>query len=210
MPPPDLGSSYAAAHETEELTYDQYCGLACRTVSVDLAHLADRLTELVQSADLRRTLGASGRARAEAELDWRIIYRKYQELWAELARVRAAALRDPAFAKIIASAPGTAASRLDPMRAFAHYPTRLIGPDSKLAGLPGASIAQYRNLARDPLFSYVPEALPAEELVGVILEVIAGGTATPSGVAERSKTDIGKVILSLAVLAKMGLVRVEG
>ncbi len=123
--------------------------------------------------------------------------------------MRASAVKDPKFAKMLAAAPKVAPARLDPMRAFAHYPTRLIGVDAKISSMAAASLARYRELARDPLFSYVPEALPAEDLVGAILERIAKGCTTPRELADQTKTDPGRIVLALSVLAKMGLVRVE-
>lgn len=204
MPAAGTGGHFAAAHESGEINYDQYCGVTCRTVSVDPEVLAARISALVSDASLRRALGASAQARALSEFEWQVVYRRYQQLWAELGAVRSEHMREPAAAAKLAKLPKAASSRLDPMVAFAHYPTRPIGPDTPFEPAPGASIADYRALAEDPLYSYVPEALPGEELAGLILGSARGSTPrtiAPSGA-------MGNVIVSLAILAKMGLVRI--
>jgi hypothetical protein len=111
---------------------------------------------------------------------------------------------------VLAAAPRVASARLDPMRAFAHYPTRLIGLDSKLSAVAGATVARYRELSSDPLYSFVPEALPADDLVGALLEATTREGASPRDLVSRTKADAGRIILALAVLTKMGLVRLSG
>lgn len=209
MPPPGSGLAFAAAHETEEITYDQYCGLACRTVAIDHAVLAERLTSLVERPELRRKLGESGRARANADFDWRHIYRRYQDLWSDLARLRATHRDDPRLAALSARAPGAAPSRLDPLKTFAHYPTRSIGPGTRVRLEPGASVARYRMLVEDLLFAYMPETLPSDALVEAILAFVGPQGATVEEVSRRVGGELGKVCLPVATLAKMGLVRLE-
>lgn len=209
MPPAELGAPLAAAHECGELTYDQYCGLSCRTVSVDAEMLTARLASLVMNAGLRRQLGADGRKRALADFDWVTVYARYQALWAELAHVRAAAKNDANGAALLASVPRAAPERMDPTRMFAHYPTRRIEPDMPYVSAAGASPERYRALCEDPLYAYVPEALPPAELVTQALEMgyAGSGNVTSQELAKRAGRNVGEAVHTLAVLAKMGLVR---
>lgn len=207
MPSPELGTAMAAAHESGELNYDQYCGVSCRTVCVDPAVLIDRLERLVRDDALRQQMGDSGRRRAISEFDWGIVYARYQSLWEELASLRRSVKSDAAWAGVIAAAPRSAPERMDPMRMFAHYPTRLIEAGSMFATLPDASAEKYRALASDPLYAYVPEALPSAELVSAALETGAAPAATAQVLADRVRCGVGQAVLGLAVLAKMGLVR---
>ena len=66
-----------------------YCGLSCTHVSVDLNVLADRLSSLATDPDLRARLGAAGKARAREMFDWAVVYRRYEDLWRELDKIRA-------------------------------------------------------------------------------------------------------------------------
>ncbi|MGQ0671962.1 MAG: glycosyltransferase family 4 protein [Hyphomicrobium sp.] len=210
MLPPGLGETMAAAHECGELTYDQYCALACRTVSVDMATLAARLTDLVNSPDLRRSLGASGRARARTEFDWSVVYRRYQELWADLARRRTAAAADSAWMARLAAAPRAAPSRLDPARSFADYATRVLGPDTSIRVADGATADRFRTLSGDALFAYLPESLPAVDMVASILQALDRGSDTPARLAATLGQRLDHVLLALAVIGKMGLVSFAG
>ena len=206
MPAPGAGGRFAFVHEAGEANYDTYCGLICRTVSVDAAALEARLTELAGSPELRRRLGLSGRARARAEFDWSLIYRRYQELWAELGRIRGRASSDPKLTAWISGAPKAASGRLDPFQAFAHYPTRLIGLETLVSVVPGSDAARYGVLAADPLFSYAPEALPSEALAGAMLDMLRLGPVSLQALAEKLNIDPRRVVTAIAILAKMGLV----
>ena len=75
--------------------------------------LIERLSDLVGNPGLRQRLGEAGRRRARDVFDWVVVYRQYQALWAEMERLRQAALRDPRQQGLLAAAPRAAASRMD-------------------------------------------------------------------------------------------------
>ncbi|MGH6954526.1 MAG: glycosyltransferase, partial [Alphaproteobacteria bacterium] len=210
MPPPGQGTLFALQHEAETATYDQYGGLACRTVSVDHAALEERLALLVTSPELRRKLGGAGRERARAHFDWAVVYRRYKELWAELAAIRRRAAAEEGTKALLAKAPRAAAARLDPYRAFAHYATHLITGTTLLAAAEGADAKVYAALVEDALFSYLPYALPNTETAGRILGALAASPMTAADLARDLGLDPGQTIISAAILAKMGLVRLGG
>ena len=110
-------------------------------------------------------------------------------------------------AKSLAEAPKAAPARLDPLLAFEAYPTRLLGPETRLSALPDASADRYREFINDPLFSYMPAALPAADLVETILSEIKSGATTPRLIAERGGHDTARIIHAAAVMAKMGLLK---
>jgi alpha-maltose-1-phosphate synthase len=223
MPPPDLGEPFARAYEAGTSTYDAYCGLTCQTVSVDMQALAERLGELVGSPELRRRLGEAGRRRAEAVFDWKVVYRQYKTLWVELGRIRQAARSDPEQRALLTAAPRAAASRMDPFRSFAHYPTALIQPHTLVSARPGASASTYVELVRHPLFSYADHVgnpivnyaghtgkiLPPEPIVGALLSLLAQGERAMRDLADRAGLGLGETILAVSFLAKMGLVHLR-
>ena len=205
MPPPDLGAPFALAYEAGMDTYDLYCGLTCQTVSVDLGALADRLGALAADPALRARMGQAGRARVRERFDWAVVFRRYQELWGQLAAIRRAARDDPGWGETLRAAPRAAAGRMDPFRGFAHYPTALIQPGTLVTALPGADLARYRGLAADGLFRYAARLLPAPELVEGLLRALDGGSLDAATLARRAGLDLGAAVLAVSVLAKMGL-----
>lgn len=202
MPPPNLGEGFAKAHEAGVENYDFYCGLNCQTVAVDGRVLAERLGELVANPELRRSMGAAGRQRAWAEYDWAVVYRRYQALYGQLAELRGAAGSGPA-------APRAAASRLDPYQSFGHYPTARIQPDTLVAAASGAGREAYEQLAGHGLFSYAAKILPAAEVVARLFAVLGEGECSVRLLAQNAGIEVGEAVLALAVLAKMGLVRLS-
>jgi glycosyltransferase involved in cell wall biosynthesis len=208
MPPPD-GEPFARGYESGIDTYDFYCGLTCQTVSVDPLVLAERLSDLVGSPELRRRLGEAGRRRAREAFDWAVIYRRYQALWAELGRLREAARTDARQQAMLAAAPRAASGRMDPFRAFGHYPTATVQPTTLVSLRPGATGAAYADLAGHALFSYANKVLPAQAVVETLLGALARTERPVEGLAVQAGIGLGGVVLALSVLAKMGLVRLR-
>lgn len=207
MPPPDLGEPLARAHEAGVDNYDMYCGLTCQTVSLDGCALAQRLSELVCDAGLRRRLGANGKARAREVYDWPVVYRQYRTLWGQLAELRCAALADPGWQQQLQAAPRQAPARLDPYRSFGHYPSATILPQTRAQALPEATLAAYQQYAAHALYSYAVKVLPQPALVDRLLALLSGAGLSMAALAEQVGVDCGSVIMAVAVLAKMGLVR---
>jgi starch synthase len=206
MPPPD-GEPFARGYETGADTYDMYCGLICQTVSVDLRLLTERLSELVSSSALRQRMGQAGQRRARETYDWAVIYRRYQTLWAELADRRQAAQREPQ--TFLAAAPAAAASRMDPFRSFAHYPTATIRSSTRVSLLPGATAAAYAQLSGGSLFDYAAKVLPAQAAVETLLAHLAAGELAIRDLAVRSEMEVGGTMLAVSILAKMGLLQLR-
>ncbi len=208
MPEAGAGELYAMVYETGEANYDHYSGLVCRTVSVDMAQLVARLVELVTSPDLRHKLGAAARARATSELDWRPIYVRYKALYSELRERRAAARRDPKTAAWLACAPHAAPARPDPFGVFGHYPTRALTGTSVVFKAPDATTAGYAALAADPMFNYLPAALPGEPLTDAILTALGTGPVSVDALAAATSVPKPRLLLAIGILAKMGVVRI--
>lgn len=158
--PPGAGSRYAVAHEADLMSYDQYCGLSCQHVAVDLVALSARLSDLVVSEELRRKMGEAARRRAREVFDWRVVYGRYQQLWSALSGLRAQGQQAGS------AAPRSAPGRLDPFVAFTHYGSRTLNADTLVALAPGATVEGFVALARSPLFSYGGAVLPDAGSVG--------------------------------------------
>jgi alpha-maltose-1-phosphate synthase len=202
--PGAAGRSIALEQQVGGSTYDRYLWLAAAGTVVDLAATADRLTTLVEDADLRRTMGEAGRRRAREVFDWSVVMGQYQALWAELNARRAAAQANSAEAAWIARAPAAAAAWLDPFHAFGHYPTAHIDAATRVTLHPGASLDLYRERRAHPLFRdlTVPETLAA-----AFLQRAGQGATTVAEVADAARIPADAAAYVAGQLAKMGIVR---
>ncbi len=100
-------------------SYLQYLGQLSALTRIDVGRLRDALTALATDPDLRKRMGAAGKARARALYDWRVIIPQMQALWGEQAAM-------------LTHARGNARSKLQPGRIpvgpapelmFARYPS---------------------------------------------------------------------------------------
>lgn len=202
MPAPGTGEVLARAHESGLETYDAYCGLSCQHVAVDHQVLAERLALLVTDAALRKRLGDAGRERARAVFDWSTVYRRYQELWGELDRLRPKQDDLP-------KAPRAAPARLDPFLTFGHYSTHQVSGSTLVRAQMGATADSYAALAQQGLYNYAQRVLPPARAVGALWPAILGEGATVSKLARAGNTPEAEVIRAVAILAKMGLVHLR-
>ncbi|HBB33802.1 MAG TPA: glycosyl transferase [Cyanobacteria bacterium UBA8803] len=127
-PPPESGLDLAFDYLAENLNYSTYIGHASMAAAVDIAACARALTMLIEDSQLRQQMGESGKQRARELYDWQVAIAAYENLWQELAEIRAAASL---------SVPVTAGMPPhplydDPFRFFAHYPTASLTKDSVL------------------------------------------------------------------------------
>jgi len=208
MPPPDLGAAYARAYEAGIDNYDFYCGLNCQTISVDEAVLVDRLQQLVTNPELRQRLGHSARQRAREQYDWSVVYRQYQSVWAELGRIRQAALTDEALQRQIKQAPAVAPARQDPYRTFLHYPTHRLQTHTRIYRRPERAGAAYPELLNHGFYNYAGKILPRPEVAARLLGLCeAEPGISLDALARQAGYDPGQTALALSSLAKMGLIR---
>ncbi len=186
--------------------YDLYSSQTSTLVSVDQKQLVDRLTMLIRDPDLRRQMGEAGRARAAQDFDWRVIYPRYRELWAELAERRVGAVGDTDLQAWIAAAPPAHFAHGDPFHHFVSYPTRAVSPATIVSAVPGADIARYRALTARPslsLWRIAPEQV--EEILGSL----ADGPLAVEQIALRTGQPGEATIEHVARLAKMNLVTLK-
>ncbi|WP_159014050.1 glycosyltransferase family 4 protein [Acidisoma sp. S159] len=209
MPQTALGDILAQRYEAGTGSYDYYCGLASHTVSMDMQVLVERLSELVTNVSLRRQMGQAGHRRVLELFDWQVIYRKYQELWTDLGRLRLGARQDSLQSMRIAQAPKASSARMNPFRSFAHYPTALIRASTRVNLEPGASKTVYLAMARQPLFSYADLVLPPAAFVENLISSLEEEELVVQELADLMKIDIDSVLIAVSVLAKMGLIRLR-
>lgn len=202
--PAPLGEDLIYRQAVGADSYDRYCGNASQFVAVDVPAARDAVLRLAKDRELRQKLGEQARRRALETFDWRVVIRRYQELWGELAAIRAAegesAPRDdgPAWP-----------SRLDPFDAFAHYPTHVLAPETRVGAVEGADIKRLDVMRRVPVSSYALAVFPDRaDCVAVLQHLAETGAATAEDLAALAPPERRDSLRrGLVWLAKHDLVR---
>ena len=208
MPQAGLAGDLAFRHALEIDTYDQFCGLTCSLIAVDVEATTKAFVNLFTSPDLRRQMGQAGRSRARQVYDWASIIPQYEALWAQLTEMRVAG------AKTLKPVAHPWPARMDPFHSFASYPTHTLTPRTILALVDGDAktamqrAATFRQLA---MIQFAQVVMPSDAEVEMILTQAARGPQTALeliAVAPAARRPF--VLRSLAWLAKLGVLRTEG
>jgi glycosyltransferase involved in cell wall biosynthesis len=198
-PLPGTGESLGLAYDSEVINVGRYAWAATLVTAVDLAQMTDRIASLLSDHDLRRKMGEAGRRRAREIFDWAVVYPQYQALWDELGDRRRAVQQEPDLLAKVLAAP-RAASRLDPFRTFASYPTAHVTSRTRLLPEPGADVARYRAL-----IAMFPQAGLSEGHVAALLARLDSGGLSVGEAALLLNSPLGVAVRLAATLAKMGL-----
>lgn len=211
MPEAGLATDLALRHALEVDTYDMYCGHTCSLVSVDIEQAALAFVKLFESSELRQTMGAAGRLRAQQVYDWKIIIAQYEALWAEQDRLRLAALQntEAPLAKLAHPWP----ARMDPFYAFASYPTQALKTSTVLCltdtNLETATtrIQQYQAMA---MVSFAKLILPTDAEIAAVLKQAAEGPQAALDLVKHIE-DARKpfVFRTLAWFLKLGVLKLQ-
>lgn len=202
-PGPGDGGDLASRFSLGLDNYDHYIGQTSQSISVDMEETIAAYVQLAGNRELRRTMGAAARRRAETVFDWSIVIRAYQELWGALAERRAAA--DPAHRR-----PLPHPLRDDPYALHVEYPTRRLGDNTTLT-------TGSRTAAEVPVFLAstftgfgAARLLPAADLARLVERVastpsISVQQLTALWPAERRPT----VVRSIGWLIKVDVLRAK-
>lgn len=197
--------------------------LLSQGIAVDVERLAGALDRLLRSEDLRRRMGEAGRARAVAEFSWRVVIGKYEEAWAELGeKARKGIARDfedrvtPLLQSPLPRPGGEGKGegvacdpfRLDYLRVFGHYATRVIG-DGDGVSLTDAGTEAYRSGDLPAAYEEIAGLLSPETL-HAILFLASRGHAAGEIVSRLPVEDLSAGWFHLQWLMKQGLINVRG
>jgi D-inositol-3-phosphate glycosyltransferase len=195
-----LGQTMAARHVMGLDSYQSYAGNLAQHTAVHLGRAAQALAQLMADADLRRRMGAAGRARARALFDWPVVARQYNGLVDELARIRAGSAdpeprsrRDPA--------------RGDPFRDFAGFATSVLGLETRLVarGDPAVLLELDATVRLDHAFSgsrgTIDECADALRFLGQ-----AGGASVQDVLLQFPQGRRRLIEMGLLWMAKLGFV----
>ena len=215
MPAAGMAADLAYRHALEIDNYDMYCGHTCSLIAVDIEAAALAFEKLFASKELRESMGAEGRARAQQVYDWRVIIAQYEGLWAEQQRLRLVAQgasrpSETATTNNLNSAAWPA--RLDPFYAFETYATHILREDTLIA-LVHSDVQQaieaanaYRKLN---MVNFAKQVLPSQQEVTQVLMKANAGPLSARAFSEDSPPEKKlSVYRSLAWMLKMGLLKI--
>jgi len=153
------GNNLIQRYSNGEIDYDHYIGYLSQFVGVSIGDTVQACRALVSDAGLCKRLGDFGRARALAHYDWSAIITQYQELWADLAKMRFTSRR---------VSPSRRPARLDPYQLFEGYScerfsTCAVRPDAE------ELVEKRRKLG---IVSFAESELPCQETVQELLKYL--------------------------------------
>lgn len=186
--------------------YVQYCAATSALTELDMPELKARILQLAREPDLRRRMGAAGKARAKALYDWSQIVPQMQELWGEQSKMRRAAdkqnVRYPADAMPVAPSP---------MHLFGGYPSEQV------------SLGQGRLVLADPTgrpsltevlavrnYEGLKRIFAAPEHIAAVLVAVAKAEATGCELADIERATGLKSVAAARIviwLLKFGFIR---
>lgn len=198
-PPGAIPSQLPLTHGVGLTSYQSYAGLIAQHSAVHVGRAAEAIAALANDPDLRRRMGAAGRARVADALDWRVVAPRYVALAEELAAIRRALGR--------LGQRGAAPLNADPFADFAPFATAVLGYDSRLA-LRGGAGATDLDRAAGLMLDRVGEGWRADRAdCDRILALLAPGPQTVRELLLAYPVEKRRrVQLSLLWLAKIGIV----
>jgi len=202
MPGSGQGQDLAMRHALGIDTYDMYSGFTSSLVGIDIDATAEAFRRLFASAELRKTMGESGRKRALERFDWSVVIQEYENLWQSLSDIRKAAAN---------SSPSVWPARQDPFQIFASYPTTALGPESLLQARyenPDHGLERLGSCLRLAMVAFAKGVMPSEDELRQLLQA-AGPEAKPaeSLVAALPQDRQLLAYRGLAWLLKLGFLR---
>lgn len=207
--PAALGQDLARRHALEIDTYDMYCGYASSLVAMDIEAASDKFTKLLQSEDLRKSMGRCGQERARHVFDWSVVLKEYAVLWTEQdARRRST--------ESIRAVPAPWPSRADPFLHFSHYATASLAPEDLITLNPGIDperLTEELNKRLDLAMVKYSQALmlPTPELQKLLQLIGVSSNVTVQDVLESLTKESASIhsaaFRSLCWLLKLGLIK---
>lgn len=199
-PQDGLGERLARPHLAHVESYQSYVGTVAQFTAVNVGRAAAALADLIRSPELRRRMGAAGRARVAAVFDWPVVIGEIRALLAELARIRGAARPEPARRALNPVA-------VDPFRDFAGFASQVLHPDTRLFVRPGVTasdLVRADNVQLDRKASYRRASFAQSIHAFGMIE--RGEAHTVAEVLARFPAPLGDPLrLSLLWMCKLGI-----
>ena len=206
QPAPGAGAEMAFLYDSGFVPYPVFTAAISQSTAVEVPAAAQALSQLIENGDLRARLGAAGQQRADNVYDWRHVARAHQELWAELADVRAHAK------EIVPPSPNKAPFPLapDPFRPFLAHSTGLLDAAATISADGPFDEAVFHALYRSDIAMPLSAVLLNEaDTADLLRKIINAGAMSAGDIAKDiTQEKITPFYLTLGWLAKVGLIAV--
>jgi starch synthase len=164
---PGSGGYLADRYDVGVDNYDRYSGHTSQFVAVDVELAAVAYRKLFSDPGLRRRMGDEAQQRARAEFDWSVVFRRYHELWKELAERRNQD-RSPRWAR-------RRPDRPDPFTMFAAYPSHVLRRGIEFMRRDGMTCEAALRLRTAKSIDFASPLLPPLHLIEDILNLLPEG-----------------------------------
>lgn len=204
LPPAGAGRDLASLYGVETIGYSDYIANLAMATAVDVGACADAIVRLVSDAGLRQRLGENGRQRARSTYDWSVVVAQYEQLWTELAELRAAGP-----ARFAAKKRPHNPLMPDPFELHGHYPTHV------LAGTDGVALGVghelFERLPESIMTRYGADYRAKPEVCASLVEKLrAGETFTVAQIVEtHARENPAAILRTLGQLAKFDVIRIS-
>jgi glycosyltransferase involved in cell wall biosynthesis len=209
-PPPASALDLVWSYVGDSLNYSTYIGHAAMVTAVDVDACARALATLISNDGLRQRMGENGRTRAREVYDWKVVIAAYEQLWAELATLRASA---PESTPVAAGAPPYPLCD-DPFRLFAHYPTAQLTGEMALGLGPMAAPASLNQLRSIWIANFGSgKRVPAATLDRILATIATEGPLSVGEIVSRfagsDAAAVASLSRSLVYLIKFDILRLQ-
>lgn len=200
-PSPALGQALGARHMLGMDAYQVYVGSVAQYTAVNVGLAAKALAELIASPELRRRMGAAGKARVREAFDWPVVVGQINALLAELGAARAASA-GPVARHVANPVKG------DPFRDFAGFASGVYSLEMTLRARPGIAQADLARSAELDLDRFADIWRASPEECGQALQLLLDGEAqTPRAILEGFPVERRRAVeLGLMWMMKLGMI----
>ena len=179
-------------------------GITSLATAVDIAACAEAIARLADDRELRARQGTAARARARRFYDWRAVVAAYQDLWTELAELRASAAgvapRDPSTQTAHVNNP-------DPFAIYRGYPTSQLSPGTVVAAASDEPAADLARLREGAIHTFGGHAfLPAAAVDTLMKKLASSGPVRAGDLVAEQPASGRKLVRTLLWLRKFDLV----
>jgi alpha-maltose-1-phosphate synthase len=204
-PSPEGGKVIAHDYEIGLSSYEAYLYRANTAVAVDMQILIAQLRELVVNPDLRSRMGAAGQERARTVFDWSVVFRSYQSLWVEQAKIRRLAQDRAETRAWLGQAPRSGSDHMGPFETFASYPTHHVTAATKVSLAFDLEVEAYKTIIASRVFPDWHVAPSIYEMVRNALKVGPITVGDLSGAIGMAELPLIDVVARLAKIGVLGL-----
>jgi starch synthase len=160
MAPPGEGGEASLRYATFNIYYGAWLSVTARLTAVDIGAAAEALRILAADPTVRQRMGIAGQAHVREAFDWAAVIPQYQALWREQQAIR--------MAERTVEVPTPDPRYMDPLRAFAAWPSGAFHLSQRLRPDPMSATTDVRSLVR-----FTAPALPGELDETGIIELLA-------------------------------------